>query len=240
MWYWTVPFQYCCTVETGTVPIPYSRYTVSERYRTVQFCTSFRYHSSAVYWYRVPDDQYKHGTGQYWCRFLVYSKKLIQKRTVLLDTNCRNTVLSNTVFVSSSSIQIRSNTKMVQSVTTQYMYSTGQYCVYRYWAGYGMNTVLTCIDTVPNFYYSPVFIRSYLHPFHFKMALMYHMYHKFSRSKLRDVNCLYRSVTFWKMGVSGKKAKRKTDSVYIVIQMFIHDTIKKKYKVYRQGILTLS
>ena len=37
-----------------------------------------------------------------------------------------------------------------------------------------------------------------------------------------------------------KKGKRKTDSVYIVIQMFIHHTIKKKYKVYRQGILTFS
>ena len=43
-------------------------------------------------------------------------------------------------------------------------------------------------------------------------------------------------------GVSQKKkeGKRKTDSVYIVIQMFIHHTIKKKYKVYRQGILTFS
>ena len=94
-----VLFQYCCTVETGTVPIPYSWYTVLEGYRTVPFCTSFRYHSSTIYRYWVPDDQCKHGQYHIAAGFLVYSKNLIQKRySPLQPSTC--TVPDSTVCVS--------------------------------------------------------------------------------------------------------------------------------------------
>ena len=90
---------------------------------------------------------------------------------VLLDTNCRNTVLSNTVFVPSFNIQHRSDTKMVQSITCtvpdstvcvsvlgwiQYEYSTN---LYRYSTHF---LLFACIHSlIPT-------------PIHFKMALMYY------------------------------------------------------------------
>ena len=56
--------------------------------------------------------------------------------------------------------------------------------------------------------------------------MMYNVYHILSRSILHDVNCSYKWLTFGKRGVWEKNAKWKTDSVYIVSQMFIHDTRK--------------
>ena len=108
--------------------------------------------------------------------------------TVLFDTNCRSTVPSNTVFVSSPSIPHRSDTNSVQSITTQYRYSTGEYPVC-------IGTVLdpVWIQYWPVSIQYPIFtIRLYTFAHTYTQSLLNgnDMYHKLSMSKLCDVNFL--------------------------------------------------
>ena len=119
---------------------------------------------------------------------------------------------------------------MVESITSQYKYNTGQWIAFvsgldQAWIQYC--AMHTSIATVPNFYYLSV----YMCPYHMgtqstlNNITMYYLYW-LSRCQVCVVKCFYRWLIFRK-GISQQTCQTKDTLSTYVHQMFIHDTIKK-------------